>query len=119
MAECISPSRSKCLFSPCLTRRRCGRGTCAPAAGASTSKRTGLSGGYLIWPIRKNDLFAGKDFDLLVLVKNDWNVGFPRGWLEKAEFSRLKEVAGEGHKLDPGTWHVGDDGRGHERSARV
>ena len=72
-------------------------------------KRTGLSGGYLIWPIRKNDLFAGKDFDLLVLVKNDWNVGFPRGWLEKAEFSRLKEVAGEGHKLDPGTWHVGED----------
>jgi hypothetical protein len=69
-------------------------------------KQTGLNGQYLIWPKRKNDIFAAKEFDLLVLVKNDWNAGAPRGWIEKEDFFRLKSVAGEGHKLDPGTWYV-------------
>lgn len=69
-------------------------------------KRTHLGGKYLIWPINKNSIFMSKDFDILALVKNDWNAGFPRGWLGKWEFFSRKEIAGEDHKLTAGTWHV-------------
>lgn len=69
-------------------------------------KQTGLSGRYLIWPVRKNDIFASKAFDHLALVKTDWNRGYPVGWIEKWEFHELKVVAGENHRLTKGTWHV-------------
>lgn len=69
-------------------------------------KQTGLSGRYLIWPVRKNDIFASKAFDHLALVKTDWNRGHPVGWIEKWEFHELKVVAGDNHRLTKGTWHV-------------
>jgi hypothetical protein len=69
-------------------------------------KQTSLHGRYLIWPVRKNDIFASKAFDHLALVKSDWNRGAPAGWIEKWEFHDLKVVAGPGHRLTEGTWHV-------------
>jgi hypothetical protein len=69
-------------------------------------KQTGLHGRYLIWPKNKNGIYLSKDFDLLTLVKNDWNVGHPQGWIGKQDFYRHKSIAGAGHKLDPGTWHL-------------
>jgi hypothetical protein len=69
-------------------------------------KQTGLHGRYLIWPVRKNDIFASKAFDHLALVKSEWNRGVPIGWIEKWEFHELKVVAGPGHRLTEGTWHV-------------
>jgi hypothetical protein len=32
--------------------------------------------------------------------------GYPVGWIDKWEFFRRKEVAGAGHVLTEGTWHV-------------
>ena len=72
-------------------------------------KQTKLNGRYLIWPLRKNSIFADKDFDVLALVKNDWNIGFPQGWIKKWEFFRLKSEAGPDHKLTCGTWFVDEE----------
>jgi len=69
-------------------------------------KRTDIVGRYLIWPIGKNAIFESKGFDALALVKNDGPRGWVQGFIGKAEFRQLKSVAGSGHKLDPGTWHV-------------
>lgn len=67
----------------------------------------------LIWPIGKNDLFAGKDFDALVLTKINARclVGFSYGWVPKAVFAAEHKIArpgmmGPGSKLDPGTWFM-------------
>lgn len=69
-------------------------------------KQTGLHGRYLIWPLRKNNAYLRKDFDHLCLVKSDRNVGYAKGWLTKKAFYQKKQIAGPGHKLAAGTWHV-------------
>ncbi len=67
---------------------------------------------YLIWPRTKNQLFDGKKFDILALVKGDTvRAGIPAefemtGWMHKSKFRAIRETAGADHKLDSGTWHV-------------
>lgn len=75
-------------------------------------KATSIFGRYLIWPIGKNEIFHDKDFDCLALVKFDVPAFTLAGWISKTEFWATHEVATEGHKLFPGTWHV------HERRLR-
>jgi len=69
-------------------------------------KATHAGGTRLIWPITKNGIFATKPIDALVLVKHKPPNFLVRGWIGKAEFYVRKEIAGEGHKLFPGTWFV-------------
>jgi len=66
---------------------------------------------YLIWSLAKNHIFESKQFDALALVKiNDqYGVGYSQGWITKGEFSEMKQIAGEGHKLDCGTWYMHQD----------
>ena len=77
-----------------------------PEAGRIDVKHTRF-GRYLIWPIAKNQIFASKRFDVLVLV-----VGTPFddfrivGWITKADFAQKHKVAKEGEKLFPGTWYL-------------
>jgi|GEM_PF-4306283 len=63
---------------------------------------------FLLWPVRKRELFAAKRFDLLALVKAEGSRFTICGWLPKDDFARLKNVArcGDGTSLTPGTWYV-------------
>jgi hypothetical protein len=81
-------------------------------------KQSGLHSRYLIWPIKKNDMFEGKDFHVLVLVKTDIERerdgerrimaarGFCAGWIGKQSFTVRHRVAGENHRLDRGTRYM-------------
>jgi hypothetical protein len=108
MAECILARALGLPIEPLFQRPFCDFDVDTPRVTIDV-KGTSLHYKYLIWPLRKNELFAGKQFDFLALVKNDWNVGYPVGWIEKWEFFRRKQIAGEGHVLTKGTWHVDEE----------
>lgn len=71
---------------------------------------------YLLWPIKKNEFFDDKEFDVLMLVETETSMiagnpvgsarGFVAGWISKRRFRREREVAGDGHALDPGTRYI-------------
>jgi hypothetical protein len=61
---------------------------------------------YLLWPLRKNKIYAGKKFNVMVLVEVCEAQGECVGWMGKAEFFRRKRVADETSRLDVGTWHL-------------
>ena len=75
-------------------------------------KHTSLRGQYLIWPVRKRDIFHSKPFNSLVLVKSDNDIYYVWCWLPKDEFFQKKLVAGSNHLLTTGTWFV------HEKDCR-
>lgn len=76
-------------------------------------KHTSPYGSRLIWPLRKNDFFHKKQFDVLVLVKGKGAAYRVVGWLPKQKFFGDKHVATAGHKLTKGTWYV-DQGKLHK-----
>lgn len=71
-------------------------------------KSTSVRGTALIWPWGKNDLFKGKNFDVLVLTKvnAERQFGCSYGWVTKREFWEKRKVAEEGHRLDVGTRYM-------------
>jgi hypothetical protein len=69
-------------------------------------KSTHAGGKFLLWPVTKNHVYDEKAFDRLVLVKHKAPNFLIRGWISKADFRDRKRVAGQGHKLFPGTWFV-------------
>jgi len=73
---------------------------------------------YLIWPLSKNDMFATKDFDLLVLVKGNLDGLFSiAGLIEKENFAAHHHIAVEpiANKVStwtglwPGTWYMDEE----------
>ena len=110
MCECafalwagIDPSR-------CHWERHCDDGADSTWLGRRWDiKATRINGRFLIWPIAKNHIFESKRFDHLVLVKHDEPRFVIAGWVSKQEFSKNHKVAGEGHKLFPGTWYMHED----------
>lgn len=62
----------------------------------------------LIWPIRKNSLFAGKGFDVLILAAGENTEWQLRGWVWKKVFFDKKQIAdGEFPKrVTRGTWYM-------------
>lgn len=67
-----------------------------------------LRPGYsrLIWPLSKTDMFEEKPFEVLFAVEMDGRRGTMRRWCTKTEFEAMRQTAGEGHALQPGTWYV-------------
>jgi len=63
---------------------------------------------FLIWPVRKINLFASKQFDLFVLVCGT----FPQfvfevaGFISKSTFAARHRVADDRHALAVGTWYM-------------
>ena len=68
-----------------------------------------MRGNCLIWPIRKNHIFATKKFDVFVLVVGDWRAFYISGWCWKQHFDLYHSVADEAHRLDSGTWYIKKD----------
>ena len=69
-------------------------------------KATGPRSQYLIWPIRKNSIFASKRFDSLALVRGEAARFEIAGHIPKALFATEHRVADEAHVLDTGTWYM-------------
>lgn len=69
-------------------------------------KNAGPRSKYLIWPRSKNDFYETKDFDAMVLVVGTEPRFVISCWETKADFFRKKLVAGPGHVLQEGTWHM-------------
>jgi hypothetical protein len=62
---------------------------------------------YLCWAVAKNPWFERANFHRLVLVKEKTRGLYGvRGWVDKDVFAVKKHIAGPGHKLDLGTWHM-------------
>lgn len=73
-------------------------------------KSTGIFGRYLIWPLKKNDLYDGKKFDYLVLVKVGNPICTIARYCSKQVFKDRHQTAWPNHRdLIPGTWFM------HER----
>jgi hypothetical protein len=70
-------------------------------------KANGFNDHYLIWPVRKTELFEDKDFDAFLLVKSNLNANrfHIHKWISKKAFRRDHQVA-MGGGLTPGTWCV-------------
>lgn len=71
-------------------------------------KSTRPWGRLLIWPIRKNSLFANKRFDVLILAAGENTQWELRGWVWKRVFFDKKQIAdGEfPKKVTKGTWYM-------------
>lgn len=69
-------------------------------------KNTKMDRRFLIWPINKRGFYQEKQFDVLVLVKDDIPSFLVRGWISKQDFFIQHDEAPEGHKLTPGTWFM-------------
>jgi hypothetical protein len=69
-------------------------------------KATKGNGKFLIWPIAKNEIFASKRFDMLVLVRGDVPNFEIVGCVTKGGFANRKQIATQGHKLFRGTWYM-------------
>jgi hypothetical protein len=65
---------------------------------------------YLLWSNTVNDLYTGKQFDVLIGVsaESNWQRCFIDGYIYKPEFLERKLVACDAvaPELEPGTWHI-------------
>jgi hypothetical protein len=83
--------------------RYCDDGYDTPSSMGRVDVKHTKAGRLLIWPVRKNDLYQSKRFDVLVLVIGGPEIFEIAGWISKEAFRQRHQIAPEGHKLFPGT----------------
>lgn len=74
------------------------------------AKQVGVNDRFLIWPVRKKNIFDSKDFHVLVAVRTKGRWGQCCGWIGKKQFRRRWQIADEVHLLTEGTPYIELDG---------